>query len=414
VSTDAVDIEGRPPVPAGPSEFRDHVRRWLPGNLPKLGEQSRPGEPLEERAARHRTLQRRLWDANLAGIRYPREYGGLGLTRDHQLAFLREAAGYELPTVMSVTHATIMPTLLDAGTPGQLNTYVPAALRGDAIWVQLLSEPSGGSDMAGALTRAVQDGDTFVVNGAKIWSTSAHVADYGLLLARTNPDVPKHRGLSMFVMPLDAPGVTVHPIRLATGVSDFCEEFFDDVRLPGGYLLGGLNDGWSVASRLLFHERSMVGDAGMNDSRSIAAGDEGPDPLIVLARRLGADTDPVVRQLLGEALTLTHLKATVVEYIATGIRSGRLPGNGTNLLKLLSAHIGYRRLELATQIAGSSGVIWSDGDEEPGIEWLGARGHTIAGGTDEMQLNQISERVLGLPREPAPDKDLPFSQVRHN
>jgi alkylation response protein AidB-like acyl-CoA dehydrogenase len=308
-----------------------------------------------------------------------------------------------------------MPTLLDFGTPEQCAAHIPAALRGDEISVQLLSEPSGGSDMAAALTRAVKDDDVFVVNGAKIWSTSAHVANSGLLLARTDPDLPKHRGLSMFIVPLDAKGVTVNPIRLATGESDFCEEFFDDVMLPADALVGGLNDGWTVASQLLFHERGMVGDTGMNDSRYVAAHDEGPDPLVTLAQRLGIGSDPVVRQLIGEALALATLKRPAAEHISAGLRSGRFPGPGASLLKLLSSKVGYRRLELAMQIAGSSGAIWdSDDAEHPGIAWLGARAHTLAGGSNEMQLNQISERVLQLPREPAPDRDQPFSKLLHN
>jgi alkylation response protein AidB-like acyl-CoA dehydrogenase len=415
MSTEA-DVDDRPAVPTDLDEFRTHVRRWLPGNLPKLGEQSRPGEPVEEQAARHRVLQRRLWDAHLAGILYPREYGGLGLAREHQAAFLDEAAGYELPTIMAVTHAVILPTLLDFGTREQCVTHVPAGLRGDEISVQLLSEPSGGSDMAAAITRAVRDNDLFIVNGAKVWSTSAHVADYGLLLARTDAELPKHRGLSMFIVPLHAEGVTVNPIRLGTGASDFCEEFFDDVKIPAGNLVGAFNDGWSVASRLLFHERSMVGDSGMNDTRfTIPPGEEGADPLVALVRQLGVGSDPLVRQLLGEALTLAHLKRPAVEHIGEGLRSGRFPGPGASLLKLLSSHIGYRRLEIGMEIAGDNGVVWDGVDEEsPGIQWLGARAHTLAGGTTEMQLNQISERVLGLPRDAVTERDVPFSQLPHN
>ena len=409
------DFDDRPAVPEDLDDFRAHVRQWLPGHLPKAGEQSRPGEPVEELAARHRVLQRRLWDANLAGILFAREYGGLGLTREHQAAFLEEAGEYELPTMMAVTHAVILPTLLDFGTSEQCVTHVPAGLRGDEIAVQLLSEPSGGSDMAAALTRATRDDDIFIVNGAKVWSTSAHVADYGLLLARTDAELPKHRGLSMFIVPLDEAGVTVNPIRLATGASEFCEEFFDDVKIPAANLVGELNDGWSVASRLLFHERSMVGDSGMNDSRYTSASEERNDPLVSLVQRLGAESDPVVRQLLGEALTLNYLKRPAVEHISEGLRSGRFPGPGASLLKLLSSHIGYRRLEIAMEIAGSHGIVWDGADEEsPGVQWLGARAHTLAGGTTEMQLNQISERVLGLPRDPSNDRDLPFSELPHN
>lgn len=415
MTTDTGVLDDRPAVPADLDEFRAHVRRWLPGNLPRRDEFSRPGEPAEEQAARHRELQRRLWNANLAGILFPRDYGGLGLTRDHQAAFLEEATGYELPSMMAVTHAVILPTLMDFGTAEQCARRVPAGLRGDEIAVQLLSEPSGGSDMAGALTRAVLDGDGFVVNGAKVWSTSAHVADYGLMLARTDPEFPKHRGLSMFIVPLDADGVTVNPIRLATGASEFCEEFFDDVRIPTGNLVGQINDGWTVASRLLFHERNMVGDSGMNDSQFMPSREDHDDPLVALVTRLGNGSDPEVRQLLGEALALAQLMRPAAHHISEGLMSGRFPGPGASLLKLLSSHIGYRRLEIAMEIAGDDGIVWDGPDEESaGVQWLGARAHTLAGGTTEMQLNQISERVLGLPRDPSNDRDLPFSQLPHN
>jgi alkylation response protein AidB-like acyl-CoA dehydrogenase len=219
----------------------------------------------------------------------------------------------------------------------------------------------------------------------------------------------------MFVVPLDAGGVTVNPIQLATGASEFCEEFFDDVKIPASNLVGQLNDGWSVASRLLFHERSMVGDSGMNDSRYTPAAEERSDPLVSMVQHLGTGSDPLVRQLLGEALTLAHVKRPAVEHISEGLRSGRFPGPGASLLKLLSSHIGYRRLEIAMEIAGDSGIVWEGADEQsPGIKWLGARAHTLAGGTTEMQLNQISERVLGLPRDPSADRELPFSELPHN
>jgi len=398
--------------------FRDRVRQWLPGHLPQAGKHSRREESIETLTARHRELQHRLWEANLAGIRYPREYGGLGLTEKHQDAFFAEAAGYELPLAFAVTHGIVLPTLMDFGTPEQCAIHVRAALRGDELATQLLSEPSGGSDMAGALTRATRDGDEFVVNGAKIWSSSANLCEYGLLLARTDPDLPKHRGLSMLIVPLDTPGVTVNPIRLGNGTSEFCEEFFDDVRIPVRNLVGEFNDGWAVASRMLYHERTMLGDNGMNDSRISPAGGtkDVVDPLVALARRIGVASDPLVRQALGEALMMTNLKHPAIEHISEGLRSGRFPGAGASLLKLLGSKTGYRRLELGMQIAGDRGVVWDDSEPDPlGIQWLHARAYTLAGGTTEMQLNQIAERVLGLPRDPSPDfRDVPFAKLPHN
>jgi alkylation response protein AidB-like acyl-CoA dehydrogenase len=418
VTTAMREVGDRMLAPAELGAFREYVRSWLPEGLPRAGEESTPDESLESMTARHRVLQRRLWDAGLAGIMYPVEYGGLGLSREHQHVFLEEAAEYETPNAFSVTHGILVPTLLDFGTEEQKQRYIPASLRGDEMWVQLLSEPSGGSDMAGALTRALRDGDTYVVNGAKIWSTYAHVADFGMALVRTNPEAPKHRGLSMLIVPLvNGNGLTINPIRLATGDSDFCEEFFDDLSLPAGNLVGGENDGWSVASRLLFHERNMVGDNSLNDSVSHRRQDTGgPDQLVALARRLGLSGDPVVRQLVGEALMLSGLMPYARERVGAAITAGTIPGPGASLLKLMSALVGYRRSEIAVHIAGAAGVVWDPADDatSPGVAWLGARIGTIAGGSNEMQRNVVSERVLDLPREYTPDKDRPFSAVRHN
>lgn len=418
ITTGMREVDGRMLAPAELSAFRDYVRSWLPEGLPKAGTEGAPDESLESLVARHRVLQRRVWDGGLAGITYPVEYGGLGLSREHQRVFLEEAAEYETPSAFSVSHGILLPTLLDFGTEDQKREYVPASLRGDAMWVQLLSEPSGGSDMAGALTRAVRDGETYIVNGSKIWSTFAHVADFGMLLCRTNPEAPKHRGLSMIVVPLvNGNGLTINPIRLATGVSDFCQEFFDDLSLPAANLVGREHDGWSVASQLLFHERNMVGDNSMNDSVSRRREDSGgPDEIVALAQRLGVSDDPVVRQLIGEALTLTGVVPFARERVSAAMSAGLIPGPGASLLKLMSALVGYRRHQIAVEVSGASGLVWDAEDDasSPGIAWLGARIGTIAGGSNEMQRNVISERVLALPREYAPDKDLPFSQVRHN
>lgn len=411
-------VEGRQLAPAGLDDFRSYVRAWIPTGLPRMGEQSRPDEPLEKLCRRHRALQRRLWDAGLAGILYPLEFGGLSLTREHQEAFFEEAEGYELPRALSVTHGILIPTLLDYGTEAQKRRHIPAALRGDEMWVQLLSEPSGGSDMAAALCRATRHGEAYVVNGSKVWSTFAHVADFGMLLCRTDSSLPKHRGLSMLIVPLvPSDQLTIQPIRLATGDSDFAQEFFDDLTLPLDSLIGEENDGWSVASRLLFHERNMIGDNSLHDSqRGIGDDAGGDDALVTLARELGVADDPVVRQLVGEGLMWEGIIPFARERINAGLVSGALPGPGAALLKLVSALAHYRKSEIAVHVAGASGAVWtSDRDATaPGVPWLGARIGTIAGGTNEMQRNVVSERVLGLPREFAPDKDLPFSDVRHN
>ena len=413
------EVGGRQIAPADLEEFKDYVRAWLPEGLPRVGEQGSPEESLEDMTARHRVLQRRVWDGGLAGIMYPTEYGGLGLTREHQLAFLDLAEGYETPTAFSVTHGILIPTLLDFGTEEQKSEHIPAALRGDEMWVQLLSEPSGGSDMAGALTRAIRDGETYVVNGSKIWSTYAHVANFGMLLCRTDPDVPKHRGLSMIIVPLiNGNGLSINPIRLATGDSDFCQEFFDDLSLPADNLIGRENDGWSVASQLLFHERSMVGNSSLNDSRPGGRGEtrrgrqpsRGPGRAPGLQRRRG-------RPAAGRG-SPDHRRADPVRPGPDHRRTGRRRAAGAGgepaqtdvvpvpLPRARAGHSGRRRrcdrLGRRVRLRDTGGAVAGRPDRHGG------------GGTNEMQRNVVGERVLGLPREYSPDKDRPFSEVRHN
>jgi len=426
-STENIDMTPPGSAPVDIAEFHDYVRGWVRHNLQPKTEQGRmvsttSDSDLIARVAAHRQIQERLYSAGLAGIRYPLEYGGQGLTKKHQQIYIEETSRYQMPTELTVTLGILGPTILDHGTEEQKQRYVRAMLQGRGIWVQLLSEPSSGSDMAGALTRAARDGDAYVVNGSKIWTTRAHIADYGLLLARTNPDAPKHRGLSMLITPLSSPGVTISPIRLANGSSEFCEEHFDDVLLPASNLLGAENDGWAVASRLLYHERQLVGGIGLSDTPAHVARTPGEEYSIVsLGHASGGSSDPVTRQLIGHWLTLELLAPHAAARISEAIRSGAIPGPGASLLKLLGAEVDYRQSELEMKVAGSTGVAWSrspsqdvgNGQELPGIAWIVARTATIAGGTNEMQLNQISERVLGLPREHTPDRDLPFSQVRH-
>ncbi len=402
-----------------PEGFGARARAWAAQNLPPAeGPEGLEVDDSEELriVAEARELQKLIFEAGFAGIRYPQEYGGQGLTRAHQLAWREATAGYKLPTALNVTHGILGPTLLEFGTHEQKARHLPAMLSGQELWVQFLSEPSGGSDLAGLLTRAERDGDTFILNGSKIWSTGAHFSDYSMVLARTNPEVPKHRGLSMLYMPIRSPGVTVNPIKLVTGGSHFCQEFFDDVVLPAGNLIGEENDGWRVASGLLFHERNMVGGNSLNDHMAPAGGEGEADTigeLIALARAVGRDQDPHTRQLVAEAIVLEALADPTISRVNAQLRAGRMPPPAASLVRLMSALTQYRTKEIALEIGGTRATMNGVGDPV-GIHaqrWLGARIGTIAGGSNEMQRNGISERVLGLPREATPDKDVPFSQV---
>ena len=233
---------------------------WLADNMPPFAGMSTGNYQEEGRREHERELQRRLWDGGFAGICFPADYGGLGLTIEHQRAFTEESLPYDMPFSLNVpTLGILAATLVDFGTHEQKLRHLPAILKGEELWVQFLSEPSGGSDLAGVLTRAERDGDVYILNGSKIWSSGAAESDYAMCLARTNWDVPKHRGLTMFIMKIHQPGVQVEQIRQVDGSLEFCQEFFDDVPIPAADVIGEVDDGWTVATRLLVHERNAVG-----------------------------------------------------------------------------------------------------------------------------------------------------------
>ena len=411
--------------------FRQRARAWLAGNMPKQTTSRRgPGDPYqgrltdEERVARARMLQRTLFDGGFAGLVFPTEYSGQGLTPGHQRVFAEESAGYEMPLWLNMsTLAILAPTILEFGTEDQKRRHIPAILRGDEFWAQLLSEPTGGSDLAGAVTRATRDGDVWILSGSKIWSSGAHLRDYGMCLARTDWDVPKHRGLSMFIVNLRQPGVEVVPIKQVSGSTEFCQEFFDDVVIPAANMIGELNDGWTVASRMLIHERNAVGGGspyagGARGGTSRGTSQRGRQrELIDLAKATGRSGDRQVRQLVAEAHVLTSVRGHLVQRVTTGLRNGKLPGPASSLLKLMTSTTSVRLTNIARDIAGTASVVWNDGEESAsryGQQYLSRQAICLGGGTNEMQRNMISERVLGMPREYAADRDVPFSQVRRN
>ncbi|WP_433502781.1 acyl-CoA dehydrogenase family protein [Pseudonocardia halophobica] len=397
-------------------DFRARARAFLAAEMPPQREGAGPVGMAEARR-----LQAVLFDGGFAGIAFPRRYGGAGLTLDHQAVFAQEAAGYRMPFPLAVSVAMMAPTLLDHGSDELKDRHLPRMLRGDEVWLQLLSEPSGGSDMAGALTRAVQVGDEWVINGAKIWTTGADQAHYGMCLARTDLDRPKHTGLSMFAVPLDAPGVRIEPIVSAHGgAAHFFQEFLDEVTLPAGNLIGPLNDGWSVAHSLLYHERNATAGVGHGrgyraESDAGEADGSGVDDLVALARRAGTLQDPAARQLLAEAHIAAVVSRQVSDRVMTGLRIGALQGDWGSLLKLGMGIDAPRRGEIALALGGAAGVVWpteaGDNLDAHSVRWLTSRSIAIAGGTNEMQRNIVSERLLGMPREAAADRGVPFREV---
>jgi alkylation response protein AidB-like acyl-CoA dehydrogenase len=401
--------------------FRMRATEWATANLEPLnGADPYLGHAKDDadQVVRAKTIQRKLWDAGFAGLCYPVEYGGRGLPAEYQDAFVEVTHGYELPVLFNTpTFTIILPTILDCGTEEQKKRFIPAALKGEELWVQFLSEPTGGSDLAGALTRAERDGEVFVLNGSKIWSTYAWKSDYALCVARTDWDVPKHRGLSVLIVKVHQPGITIKQIKHVDGTEEFCQEFFDDVPIPVDDILGQVNDGWSVASRLLSHEREAVsGSSPYAMMPRTAAHENAQIGAMVLTQVSGGTDDPRVRQSLGEACVLTRVHTALVGRIGTSMRTGRLPMAAGSIPRLSSGLLRVRLATIALEIAGDRAVAWQDGDPvgHLGVAYLGRQGVCIGGGTTEIARNIISERVLGMPRERAEDLDRPFRDVRTN
>ena len=398
--------------------FRQRARAWLAENMPPVDpENFRIGD---DRWERDRRLQRTLWDGGFAGICFPREYGGLGLSYEHQRAFTEESTPYQMPFSLNVpTLGILAATLVDVGTHEQKLRHLPAILRGEEVWVQFLSEPTGGSDLAGSITRAERDGDVWILTGSKIWTSACIFADYGMVLARTNWDVPKHRGLTMFILKVHQPGVQIERIRQADSSMEFCQEFFDDVAIPADHVLGEVDDGWSVASRLLIHERTSVGGASKYTSgRSM--GGEGrsfEDMLVRLARETGQTDDAGIRRLVAEGYVLQQVSGHLGRRVAKATAAGKLPPPAGSILKLFGATTTMRRFELAIEIAGSDAVAGDDDTTvamNMGNASLARQGTALGGGSNEIQRNIIAERVLGMPREWAADRDVAFRDVRKN
>ena len=399
--------------------FRARAATWIAANLPPQSD-----EPVDARV-----LQNLLFDNGFAGIAFPTEYGGAGLTLEHQKAFYDEADRQERQTgtqgSYGVSIGMLGPTILDHGSDDAKRRYLPALLRGDERWMQLLSEPRGGSDMAGSTVRLTRDGDSYILNGSKMWSSGAHESDYGLCLCRSDWDVPKHRGLSMIAVPLkNNPRITIQQTKSASGIlGEYCEEFFDDVPLPLHNMIGAENNGWAVAQALLFHERNTVGNIGygyFGRKRSASGARRGFPledalPLVETAARRG------VYSAVSSIVVDTYIDAVVDRLTSarmmTGMRVGTHKGQWGSLSKLQSTVAAQRSVRTSLAALGADAVMW-DGDQPEidniGTVWLESRGGTISGGSNEMQRNIISERLLGLPREPAPDRDLPFSEVLRN
>ena len=359
---------------------------------------------------RARNYRQRLFAAGLAGLSIPTDLGGQGLSANEAAAITAACSRHQPPeeSIFGIGLSMAVPTILEYGSNELQQRVVPPSLSGDAIWCQLYSEPGAGSDLAGLTTRAVHDGDEWIITGQKVWTSGAQHSDLGILIARTNPDAPKHSGITMFVIDMRQPAVTVRPLVQMTGVAEFNEVFLDEARVPHDNIVGTVNEGWPIAVRLLAHERASLGRT-FTSSKGLSKAGRQPlpfDRLLHRARSAGLTTDTITR----DELASVYIGEKLIGWNAS---RGLHPSIG----KLWRTIQGRAAAQLAHRIGGPFAAAWEHSDAEADY-WayhvLNCRGMSLGGGTDEIQRNTLGERVLDLPREPMPDKNTPFRDLPHN
>jgi len=386
-------------------KFRAELRAWLEVEVPAHGEPSPWGEgDWSARRDYDTRWQRKLYDAGYAGLNWPREYGGRDASLGEQLVYYEEIARAKAPYIgtcfVGMLHGG--PTLIAEGTPEQKARHLPYILRGEQIWCQGFSEPGAGSDLASLSTRAVRDGDHYVVNGHKIWCSFAQIADYAELLVRTDPDAPKHRGISWLILPMGTPGIEIRPLRTLAGEGEFSEVFLENVRVPVENRVGEENDGWRVTNVTLRFERGTAFASEMYQLQKFLA------ELVRLAKRVtrgdgSAWDDVALRREVGRlAAELDALWAMVKLSVCQSSTTG-VPGVGASAVKLYYSELNQRVSELAMRVLGRGVLSQVDVAGMPSRAVLGralnSLSITIAAGTSQIQRNIISERILGLPRE---------------
>ena len=404
--------------------FRDEFRGWLRDVLPTgwtdaadAGDDVTLEKIKADSGFNPFTWQGTIGRSPYAAPLWPKEYGGMSGEVWMQQVIRSELVRYRLPTV-SVNLLGVGlagPTLIEHGTEEQKQRYLRKILSAEEIWCQLFSEPGSGSDLASLSTRAVRDGDEWVVNGQKVWTTIAQLSTFGMLLTRTDPDVPKHEGLTYFIVDMKAPGVEVRPLRQMTGSSEFNEVFFSDVRIPDANRVGPVGDGWRCARTTLMNERVAL--AGISLDPVSFMGGVRRDPWQSYLDSIPDRTHPLVRQ----ALAQFYIESEVKEITAFRANSARLrgqqPGPEGAVNKVFNAEFNQRRSAFAVNANGLASVAWVPGDsraEGRAHTFLRARANTIEGGTSEVLRNQVSERILGLPRDIEVDKDVPWAEVRRS
>ena len=379
--------------------FRDELRAWLAETLPTVPPEPPHDDDWTAKRAYDTGWQRRLYDAGYAGIAWPKEFGGRGATPTEELVFLEETEKAGAPYVgcnfVGTLHAG--PTIGAEATEEQKARYLPGILKGENVWCQGFSEPGAGSDLASLRTKAVRDGDHYVVSGQKIWTSHAQVADYCELLVRTDPDAPKHKGITWMVMPMDSPGIEIRPMKTLTGVSEFSEMFLDEVRIPVENRVGDEHDGWRVAMVTFSFERGTAFVSELLGSFRLVA------DLAEVARKTGVwDDDHVRRELAISAAELEAQWAMTKRNVSRAARFGTA-GVGGSVFKLAYHETKVRLGDLAMEVLGRAGLALGDPAGLASADHVERRLYTlslsIAAGTAQIQRNIVGERMLGLPRE---------------
>jgi alkylation response protein AidB-like acyl-CoA dehydrogenase len=394
--------------------YRTQVQSWIAANSDAL--EGAVNARTHDGVAAAKAWQARKYEAGYVGITWPKAVGGQGGTAMQQIIFNHEEGKVDAPTSLyAIGLGMCIPTVFShSQTPEIVGQYVPKAMKGETVWCQLFSEPSAGSDLAGIRTRAEQDGDEWVINGQKVWTSGAHLSDFGIVVTRTDPNVPKHKGLTMFIVDMKAPGVEVRPIKQMSGGSEFNEVFFTDVRVKDTHRLGEVGEGWKVSLTTLMHERLAVGGK--------PASAPGVQEMIDLAKAIDLEE--------GNALEQSHVRQRIADaYIAdrgialtrmrtiSALSSGRTPGPESSISKVVVAKTMQEMGAFAADLAeGSGAMMGKDSPDLPHLSrfqmsYIGAAGLRIAGGTDEILKNIIAERVLGLPGDIRPDKNISFAEA---
>ena len=396
------------------AEFRAEAQAFLAANAKLRGANS---HAYRSRAFNDADVQSsKAWQAakakaGFAGFHWPKKYGGREGTQMQAIIFSQEEEKYDVPPgIFNQGVGMALPTIMAYGTPEQAERYARPALFGEEVWCQLFSEPAAGSDLAGLRTKAEQQGDEWVVNGQKVWTSNAHFSQFAMLVARSDADVPKHQGLTFFILDMATPGVEVRRIKQISGTSNFCEVFLSDVRIPDANRLGGIGEGWKVAMTMLANERFTVAQA------------EGPDvdDILPLAKQIRLDGVPAIEDsAVREKLAEWYCQAQGLKYtrlrMQTALSRGKAPGPEASIGKLVSATKLQEIAAFGIDLLGQSGAVM-DGELAPYNAWfqnalLYAPGKRIAGGTDEVLRNIIAERVLKMPPELRVDKGMPFKKI---